>query len=151
MKKFIRSRPENRTLKGADKQWPLSISLQETAEAYSPRSFIILLALCFVVSFSGLAFAHPPSDIQITYDLSTKILKAVIRHNVSNPANHYIAKVDVGLNGKEIISQHISRQDNNTDQAVSYLIPDALPGDKISVEGYCSISGKLEKSIEVKS
>jgi len=38
--KFIHSRPQNRTLQGADGAWPLSIPLQETA-GFSPRSFIL--------------------------------------------------------------------------------------------------------------
>jgi len=110
----------------------------------------LLVLCCFVLTYS-LAYAHPPSDIIISYDAKTKILKAVIMHNVANPQKHYIKKVDVGLNGKEIIEHSISRQDNFTSQTVSYFIPDALPGDKISVEGYCSISGKLEKEIQVKA
>ena len=71
-------------------------------------------------------------------------------HNVSDPLSHYIKKVDVGLNGKEIIKENISRQDNNAYQMVSYLIPDVKDGDLISVEGYCSISGKLKKEIVAK-
>jgi desulfoferrodoxin (superoxide reductase-like protein) len=71
-------------------------------------------------------------------------------HNTSNPESHYINKVDIVLNGKEIIEHEISRQDNNTSQAVSYLIPDAKTGDKLSLEAYCSISGELRKEIEVK-
>ncbi|MFH1856212.1 MAG: ELM1/GtrOC1 family putative glycosyltransferase [Candidatus Omnitrophota bacterium] len=39
--KFIHSRPENRTLQGADEQWPLSIPLKGTP-GFSPRSFISL-------------------------------------------------------------------------------------------------------------
>jgi hypothetical protein len=96
------------------------------------------------------AYAHPPSDIIITFGPGTKILNAVIMHSVSNPQNHYINKVDIALNGQEIIEHKISRQDNNTSQSVSYLIPDAKAGDRLSVEGYCSISGKLKKEITVK-
>ena len=115
------------------------------------RNVILLMLLCiFVTSFST-AYAHPPSDIKITYDLSTKMLRAVIMHDVSNPQNHYIKKVDVGLNGKEIIEQTISWQDNNVSQTVAYLIPDAKAGDILSVEGHCSISGKLEKEIKIKN
>jgi hypothetical protein len=44
---------------------------------------------------------------------------------VSNVSSHYIKKVDVGLNGREIIEQEISQQDNSVNQTVSYLIPDA--------------------------
>src|SRR3989338_9244388 len=59
------------------------------------------------------AYAHPPSDIIITFDHETKILSAVIMHKVSNPQSHYIKKVDIALNGQEIIEHAISRQDNN--------------------------------------
>lgn len=108
------------------------------------RIFLILALSLFAIQA---AYAHPPQDIKITYDSKTKILTALITHNVSDVKKHYIAKVDVALNGKEIISHAISRQDNNINQKVSYLIPDAERGDKISVEAHCSISGKLEKEI----
>jgi CheY-like chemotaxis protein len=97
------------------------------------------------------AFAHPPSDIKIIFDPASTTLRAVIMHDVSTPLTHYIKKVDVALNGKEILEQNISRQDNNYDQTVSYLIPDVKEGDVLSVEGYCSISGKLMKKITVNS
>ena len=109
--------------------------------------FIFLSSLIMLYST---AYAHPPSDIIITYDVAAKTLHAVIIHNVSNPASHFIKKVDIALNGKGIIEHQISRQDNNTEQTVSYLIPDAKTGDTLSVEAYCSISGKLEKEIKVK-
>jgi len=110
---------------------------------------ITLFAILFLF-IATIAYAHPPSDIIITYDAANRILHAVIIHNVSNPANHYINKVDIGINGKEVIEHVISKQDNNTSQTVSYLIPDVKAGDKLSVEAYCSISGKLEKEIQVK-
>lgn len=109
--------------------------------------FVISLILLSAVS---VAYAHPPSDIKITFDPKTKMLEAVIMHNTSNPLNHYINKVDIGLNGKVIIEHLISKQDNKDSQTVSYLIPDVKDGDVISVEGYCSISGKLKKEITIK-
>jgi len=111
---------------------------------------MISILLCLVIIGAvSIAYAHPPSDIKITYDPATKILQAVIYHNVSDPAKHHIKKVDVGLNGQEILTQQISCQDNNSTQTVSYLIPDAKSADTLSVEAYCSISGKLEKEITV--
>lgn len=109
---------------------------------------IFLIVVMSLVS--GTVYAHPPSDIKITFDPTTKMLQAVIFHNTSNPVSHYIKKVDVGLNGKEIIEHQISREDNNETQTVRYFIPDAKEGDSLSVEGYCSISGKLKKEITVK-
>jgi hypothetical protein len=109
----------------------------------------ILLSICLCLVAVSAVYAHPPSDIQITFDPATKCLTAVIAHNVSNPASHFMKKVDVGLNGNEIISHTISLQDNNKGQTVMYQIPDAKSGDIISVEGYCSISGTLTKEITV--
>ena len=100
-------------------------------------------------SLSSTAYAHPPSDIKITYNSGIKILRAIITHSVSDIKKHFINKVDVALNGKEIIKHYISRQDNNDTQTVSYLIPDVKPGDTLSVEAYCSISGRLKKEIKV--
>ncbi len=113
------------------------------------KRILIFTAIC-LFAFSSFAYAHPPSDIKINYDPQTKILRVVIVHNVSNPSNHFINKVDVSLNGKEIIEQQLSRQDNNAEQTVSYLIPDAKANDVIGVEAYCSISGKLKKEITAK-
>ena len=113
------------------------------------RIAAFLIVFVFAAAIST-AYAHPPSDIKITFDVKTKILQAVIMHNTSNPASHYIKKVDVGLNGKEIIEHTVSKQDNNESQTVAYLIPDVKDGDVISVEAYCSISGKLQKEISVK-
>jgi hypothetical protein len=107
------------------------------------------MVLVFFMAIASVAYAHPPSDIAITFDPSSKILKAVITHPVNNVENHFIGKVDVGLNGKEVIEHKISRQDDNSVQTVSYLLPDARPGDTVSVEAYCSISGKLVKEIKI--
>jgi hypothetical protein len=100
-------------------------------------------------SFSSTAYAHPPSDIKITFDTNTRILKAVITHNVSDVKKHFINKVEVELNGREIINHAISQQDNKNTQTVSYLIPDVKAGDMLSVEGHCNISGKMKKEIKV--
>ena len=108
-------------------------------------AYLVFLAVFMIAS---IAYAHPPSDIKITFDPKTKMLQAVIMHNTNNPISHYIKKVDVGLNGKEIIGHNIPREDNNETQTVSYLIPDIKDGDILSVEAYCSISGKLEKQLK---
>lgn len=100
-------------------------------------------------SLSSTAYAHPPANITITYNPATKVLRAVIAHNVADPRTHYIKEVDIALNGREIIEHNLSRQDNNATQTVSYLIPDAKIGDIISLEAYCNISGKLKKEIKI--
>ena len=114
------------------------------------RSIRVLFISGAIILLTSSAFAHPPSDIRISYNESTKMLTAVIIHPVNDTKSHYIKRVEVSLNGQKIIEQKISRQDNENDQGVSYFIPDAKPGDKISVEAYCSVSGKLIKEIKLK-
>lgn len=107
------------------------------------------LILCGLLIASATVFAHPPSDIKIQFDDKTKTLTAIITHRVSNPGTHYINKVDIGLNGKEIKMLPFKQQDNNATQTVQIAIPEAKKGDTLGVEGYCNLSGKLEKEIKV--
>jgi desulfoferrodoxin (superoxide reductase-like protein) len=113
------------------------------------RVIVLFLLLCFSL-FAGAAYAHPPLDIKITFNSKTGVIKAVIYHQVNDSSKHYIKKVDIGINGKEIGDLKFSRQDNLLTQTISYTIKDFKPGDKISVEAYCNLSGKLEKKIEIK-
>ncbi|MDD4980194.1 MAG: hypothetical protein PHC54_02825 [Candidatus Omnitrophica bacterium] len=114
------------------------------------KKVVLCITVCFLIAVYSIAYAHPPSDIIITFYPASKILKVVIMHNVSDPESHFIMKVDIALNGKQIIEQEISRQDTNSSQTLSYLIPDAKLGDTISVEAYCSISGALEKETKAR-
>jgi desulfoferrodoxin (superoxide reductase-like protein) len=109
---------------------------------------VLLLAIFFAAA--SIAYAHPPSDIIITYDPASKVMTAVIKHNVSNPAKHYIRKVDFSVNGKEVATLKFTRQDNNLTQTVKYTFKGAKPGDRLYVEAHCNIFGKLEKGIVVK-
>jgi len=109
----------------------------------------ILFVVCFLIIIPP-AFCHPPQDIIITFDPATKMLEATIIHQVSNPNNHFIKKVDIAVNGKEVISHELTRQEDAREQKVAYRLTDLSSKDKVSVEAYCSISGKLEKEIEVK-
>ncbi len=113
------------------------------------RTVAFLISLIFLLAVST-AYAHPPSDIRITFDPNTKMLIAVIMHNTNNPLRHYIKKVEVSLNDKKIIGDNFSKQDNKISQTVIYSVLDAKDGDMIYVEGYCSISGKLKKEIVAK-
>lgn len=109
-----------------------------------------LLAAIGVICSASAAFAHAPTKIDIVYDPSGKVVAAVITHPVDDPKSHNIGKIDVSLNGKEILTHTISVQDNANTQTVTYRIPDAKPGDRIEVEAYCNWTGTLEKEVEVK-
>ncbi len=108
-------------------------------------------SLTLLISLTGatMVYAHPASNLNATFDPDTKMLRTVITHNVSAPDRHYIDKVDITLNGNVIIGHVVSRQDNNIEQTVSYLIPDVKAGDVLSVDTNCNKGGKLKKDIKV--
>ncbi len=110
---------------------------------------IALILVLLLTAAPVLVYAHPPSDIKITFDDTTKTLTAVIYHDVQDVMMHFIKKADIGLNGKEIATKDFTQQDNNQTQTVTYVIPDAKVGDTVFVEGYCNIAGKLKKELQL--
>ena len=113
------------------------------------RKVILLLLLSVFIVTCNSAYAHPPSDIKVEHNSNARMLTVIITHPVSNSEKHFINKIDIWLNGEEVIEHKISKQDNNKYQFAGYMIPDAKPGDTITVEAYCNISGKLKKDIKV--
>ena len=57
------------------------------------KKVLISMVFMAMVLANLSAYAHPPSDIIITYDMQTKVLHAVIMHNTMNTVKHYIKKV----------------------------------------------------------
>ncbi|MCX7667763.1 MAG: hypothetical protein N2Z84_02400 [Atribacterota bacterium] len=101
--------------------------------------------------FTGVVLAHPPSNINITFDVETQVLRVAIPHGVSDPrGDHYIDKVVVSLNGKEIITQLIGSQYSSQEQVVLYQLIDAQKGDKIGVYAKCNKFGDRTVTWEIK-
>ena len=114
------------------------------------RKMMSLFAFGACLAGASVVNAHPASQIEASFDPAKRVLAASITHQVGDPVKHYIDKVDITLNGRAIIGQSISRQDNNVGQAVSYLIPDVKDGDVLAVDTNCNKGGKLKKEIVVR-
>jgi hypothetical protein len=111
---------------------------------------ILFLIVLLIAGFTVSAWAHPPQTVVVTFDPETWVISATIIHPVSNAEKHYIFKVDVLVNGQEIISQKITRQSDPMQEKVLFRIPDIKAGDTVTVEAYCNISGKGVGAVEVK-
>jgi hypothetical protein len=111
---------------------------------------VFLIGIFCFFFMTSLAYAHPPTKIDVNYDPATKILAATIFHSVQNPLRHFTIKVDVSINGKEILLHQISQQETKDTQTVSYKLTDVKKGDILEVEAYCNISGKKAEKIQVK-
>ena len=110
------------------------------------KKIISLLILC-LFAITNVAYANPPTKIDTEYNVSTKTLAVVVAHPVKDPQKHYIYKITLTLNGKEISKNEFNNQYNNTVQQTSFIIKDAKPGDVLIVEATCSIFGSLAKKI----
>ena len=104
---------------------------------------IIFAVLCIFVTGS---LAHPADSLLMSID-SNGLLSIQIYHPVKDHAKHYINKVLVELNGKEIIQQSFKSQTDKTVQELIYKIIDAKENDKITVTAYCNITGKKKETL----
>jgi len=105
------------------------------------KSLIINFVIGFIL-ISGVAFAHPPSTINATFDQDTKILTIQALHNVPNPTgDHYIEEIKVKLNGKDMVLQYFLTQTSSGVQEAQYLFIDAKSGDTIEVYALCNKFG----------
>lgn len=108
---------------------------------------ITLLAVIMVKDI----YAHPPDEVELSFDIETSTLKVSVSHMVAKITKHYVDKIVVELNDEEIISQKFSIQGSGARQEASYIIPGVRSGDKISVTAYCNISGKISKVLSIES
>jgi len=92
--------------------------------------------------------AHPADSLVMSID-SNGLLSIQIYHPVKDHAKHYINKVTVELNGKEIIQQSFKSQTDKTVQELIYKIIDAKENDKITLTAYCNITGKKKEMLTV--
>ena len=105
-----------------------------------------VLALLFSTSP---VLAHPSKSMVLDFSLQEHTLRVRIAHEVKKPLKHYIDKIVVELNGKEIIEQKFKSQISKEGQEAVYMIIDAKPGDKITVIAYCNVSGKKKQTVKI--
>ncbi len=105
----------------------------------------LLLALVILTPLA----AHPPGSIDFNYDTETGILTVKVIHSVKDASKHYINKVEIELNGTQLIEQKFRSQLDEENQEALYKVIDAKAGDKFTVEAYCNISGKKKTEFEV--
>lgn len=106
----------------------------------------LAVALLLLISSLQFAFAHPPKNIEIKR--AGNKIEVEVLHPVKNPAEHFIDKITVSLNGKGIIEQVFSAQQDAL-QYSSYFVPFTKKGDKLSVNAHCNKFGDMTREITV--
>ena len=108
-------------------------------------SIFTLLAVTFLTS-PGMA--HPPQDIQLSYDSATGTLTATVTHVVDNPLEHYIRQTVIEKGGKEINMTEYSSQPDKSQFSYLYAVA-ALPSEEITLTAVCNRYGSLVKKITI--
>ena len=112
------------------------------------KYIVIVLMLVTAPLLGAQVFAHPPQDMTLTYNIDTITLDVTITHQVINPNDHYIYKVDIKKNDVLILTENYGSQPSTSTFTYSYSV-DANVGDQLKVTAYCSIAGSITRQITV--
>lgn len=106
--------------------------------------FILSVFICVPIT---LVYAHPASQVGVSYNKEEKVLNVEIKHVSSNPRDHYIRLVYVSKNGEEP-EKHIFVTQNP--QGLTMTVPmEAEGGDVIQVKTFCSKKGIKEATLTI--
>jgi hypothetical protein len=107
---------------------------------------LILIAVCFM--YPQTSFAHPPKDVQVSYDSTSQILTVAITHKSPFPGFHYIKSVEIKNNGSIVSANKYKNQPNQATFTYSYKVP-ANAGETLEVKASCSLYGSKTTNITV--
>ncbi|MDD2756315.1 MAG: hypothetical protein PHS80_12420, partial [Methanothrix sp.] len=105
-------------------------------------TMILLLILAMPVT------AHPPSQVSLAYDSQNQSLKVTTTHQVSDPTSHYIFRIDILKNGKQVITKEYTSQPSSSTFSYDYPL-NASKGDVLKATAYCVIAGSKSSEITV--
>jgi hypothetical protein len=95
------------------------------------------------------ANATPPSDIQLSYNMSDQTLTATITHASFMPGIHYIKIVQIKKNGQMISTNTYKNQPDKKLFTYFYKIPASI-GEEFEVTASCSIYGSRTAKLSIK-
>jgi len=103
-----------------------------------PAAFIAVLF--FTITLPGIAAAHPPKEVTLSYDPPSGNLQVTILHSSLFPNNHYIKRVEVSVNGKALNSFDYKSQPDQPSFTYTYPIK-VTAGDALEASAFCSLFG----------
>lgn len=113
---------------------------------YRIYTLFVIMLLIGALMVSMQAAAHNPRYMRLDYEPDT--LQVLILHFSLAPKTHYVYKVDIEKNGQLYTSVSYTNQQRLLFFRYTYNVT-AISGDELTVTAYCSLFGKLTKSITV--
>jgi hypothetical protein len=117
------------------------------------KTFKIMIFGVLIIGASFIApvpaNATPPSDVQLSYNMSDQTLTATITHASFMPGIHYIKTVEIKKNGQTISTNTYKSQPDKKTFTYTYKIPAGI-GDEFEVTASCNMYGSKTVKIVVK-
>lgn len=108
-----------------------------------------LILWAAVMIFALPALASPPSKVELSWDAASKTLTVAVPHYSINPKGHFIKSVKVVVDGKEAALKEFTAQENAQGQTVKVPLPDAKPGQAVTVTAICNLFGSGEGKLVI--
>jgi len=109
--------------------------------------FVLSLLSLLVVS-SFLVSAHSPSNMDLSYNATSKELGVSLSHQVSDPNSHYVFNVVVYINNVVTINQNYSSQPGSSFD-YQFNVVNVSDGDVIKVTALCNLGGSITEQITI--
>jgi hypothetical protein len=106
-----------------------------------------MVVAAFVLLAAGTVLATPPDRIRLSFSDSSRTLTIAVHHPTFYVAAHHVATIAVMLNDSLVVVQQFSSQTNKQEQDTQCVIPNAGPGDRLTVTAVCSLFGKRTESL----
>ncbi len=102
------------------------------------------IVVCFLL-IAGNVFAHQPDAIEAKYDPKAKALQISIKHTTQNRKEHFIRRIVVLVNDRQVASRNFFFQASNTGMEAEIPL-NVTPEDQISIQAYSERGGVLKQS-----
>lgn len=109
---------------------------------------VLIIAILSIIAVISLN-AHPANTVKAQYDAKTALLTVDFAHKVNSVSEHYIFNLIVELNGKKMVEQNLSRQENLEGGSLVYKMLNLSKGDKVKVTADCNKGGKKSTTITI--
>ena len=110
------------------------------------KIFFVVLA---VAAGASAAFAHPPSELNLEYDLQNGSLHVSMTHVVTGSMReHHIREIILYKNDKEYSKHFFAKQTSGSQHAADLPLV-AKTGDEIRVKAICSQAGYGEAVLTI--
>ena len=109
-----------------------------------PRPAAFLLFLVVLALSAGVAGAHPPSAMELTYDQAAGVLSVNATHVVADPQVHHVSLVAISRDGGTLDLYQYTGQATNTTFAAHYPVK-LNPGETVKVTASCNQGGSITR------